>query len=460
MKTLTINNIFIILVSFFCFVSCEDYLELNDPIGQLPTPEVFEDAQTATSAVTTLYAKLRDASSISGGQTGLGFLMGLYTDELDYYALGEHADSFYQHQIIASDPTVAELWNSSYHIIFMSNSVLEGLENSESLNIDVKNQLRGEALFVRALMHFYLVNLFGDVPYVLTTDYALNSQFSRMPVQDVYEQMLIDLIEAQSLLTSSYVSFERTRPNKWVVTSLMARVYLYLEQWDAAERASTQVINNAGLYDLQVPIEAVFLKASPSAIWQLKPKNAGDNTLEGILYALSSPPPQVAALTTDFIEDMEALDLRRQHWIHEVTDGTDTWYLPYKYQQGSNTGTSMEYSVVFRLSEQYLIRAEARARQGYITDAQADLNAVRLRAGLDAITASGMAELMAAITAERRFELFTEFGHRWFDIKRLGIADTVLDPIKPGWISTQVLLPIPDSELLRNPNLNPQNPGY
>lgn len=449
-----------ILVCCCCISSCEDYLAVDAPFGQLPHDEVFEDESTATAAVTTMYAKLRDEGLISGGQRGVGFLMGLYADELDYYALGQPAETFYLHQVIASDATVNNLWNSAYKLVYMSNSVLEGLENSQGLTEEVKNQLRGEALFVRALMHFYLVNLFGDCPYITITDYRANDEVIKTSEAEIYENIITDLVQAKSLLSNSYVSEERTRPNKWVASVLLARVYLYLEQWENAENESSEIINNTALYDLQVPINEVFLKESPSTIWQLKSKNAGDNTLEGQLYFLSSAPPQIAALNPELVDDMEVSDLRKQHWISEVTDGTNSWYFPYKYKQNHNTGTSLEYSIVFRLAEQYLIRAEARAELGNITGAQADINAVRTRAGLDETVATTTAILLDAILNERRFELFTENGHRWFDLRRVRRGDQVLAPIKPGWSPTNVLLPIPETELLMNPNLNPQNPGY
>ena len=95
-----------------------------------------------------------------------------------------------------------------------------------------------------------------------------------------------------------------------------------------------------------------------------------------------------------------------------------------------------------------------------IVGAQSDLNAIRNRAGLANTMASTQNEILDAIINERRFELFTEQGHRWFDLKRLGKADEILGQFKPNWKATDVRLPIPESELDTNPNLLPQNPGY
>jgi len=96
--------------------------------------------------------------------------------------------------------------------------------------------------------------------------------------------------------------------------------------------------------------------------------------------------------------------------------------------------------------------------------AVADIDEIRQRAGLPLISETnpgiGQAQLLDAIFHERRVELFTEWGHRWFDLKRTGRASSILQGLKPGWKDTDILLPIPESELLLNPNLNPQNPGY
>lgn len=442
-------------------LSCESYLDVEDPVAQIPSSSVFEDENTATAAITTLYAKLRDEVLITGTLTGMGTLMGLYADELQHYGSpGESLDIFYNHQVIASDPTVASLWNLSYQLIYMCNAAVEGLDASQALSNEVKAQLKGEALFIRALVHFYLVNLYGDVPYITTTDYEMNSEVQRMAKETVYENIVTDVLESKDLLDATYPSPEKVRANYWVASAFLARVYLYMEQWEKAAQESSLVLTNTADFILETDLEQVFLLESTSTIFQLKPKNPGENTLEASNYIFTSGPPPLLALHPDIVADMENDDLRKQFWISEITDGTDTWYAPFKYKQNFNTGNSMEYSVVLRLAEQYLIRAEARLRIGDITGAKSDLNVIRQRAGLNDITTSNPEELLQAIITERRFELFTEFGHRWFDLRRLGLADEILSPVKPSWMPTDILLPIPETEILTNPNIQPQNPGY
>jgi starch-binding outer membrane protein, SusD/RagB family len=455
--------IFPIVISFvlLVFTSCEDYLEAEDPVGQLNTTSVFNDENTATAAVTSLYGLLRDQVLLTGNSNGLGFLMGLYADEMDYYGTpGESTEHFYTHQITPANLMVKELWDNSYHLIYMCNAAIEGLENSENLTEETKAQLGGEALVVRAMVHFYLLNLFGDIPYIQTTDYEINTKVKRMPETAVYDALVTDLRNAKNLLGPDYPSGERIRANKWVASALLARIYLYMGQWQMAEEESSLLVNQQSVFILEPNPENVFLKNSSGAILQLKPKNEGDNTLEGATYIFTSPPPPFAALNNSLVENMDPIDLRKQYWIGEVSDGSNTWYFPYKYKQNLNTGTSLEYSIVLRIAEQFLIRAEARLMQGDLSGANDDLNRIRSRAGLDSITFSTSEAIFEALIKERNFELFSEFGHRWFDLKRWGLANSILAPIKPGWKASNILLPLPESELLLNPNLKPQNPGY
>lgn len=450
-----------LLVISFSFSGCEDFLETDDPLGQIPHEEVFKDEATATAAVTSLYGKLRDGVMVTGTSSGMGVLMGLYADELDYYGYpGDTYETFYLHNVLAADPATQSIWDQAYDLVYMSNAVLEGLENTSQLPSDLKQQLRGETLFVRGLVYFYLVNLFGEIPYPTTTDYQVNSRIKKEPLAQVYERIKTDLLEAKGLLGDAYPTGERIRANSWAVSALLARVYLYNDQWMEAEMESSGIISNTSLYTLEPDLTKVFLKESSSAILQLKPQNEGSNTQEASTYIFDSAPPPFVALSHATVDAMEPNDMRKMQWIGEVSDGSQSWYYPYKYKQQFNTGTSMEYSIVFRLAEQYLIRAEARANQNNIAGAQQDLNAIRSRAGLENTTAGSPEDLRRAILKERRSELFAEHGHRWFDMRRMGLANEILAPIKSGWKATDILLPIPESELLLNPNLEPQNPGY
>ncbi len=468
MKTINIQNLihfitviaFAILVSSF-LLSCDDFLEPDDPFGQIPFQEIFEDEATATAAITTLYAKLRDDVFLTGNSSGLSVQMGLYADELDFYGMPwEPNFEIYQHLINATHSTVQTTWNKAYNLIYMANAAIEGLQGANAINENLKNQLQGEALFVRAFTHFNLMNLYGDIPYITTTNYMVNKNVSRLPQSQVFENILTDLIETKTLLEDNYIGPERTRANKPVISALMARILLYQGNWQEAEAESNSVINNTALYSLENQLENEFLVNSRSAILQFKPKNFGENTHEASTFIFGSVPPPYLALTNSLVNSFEENDLRKTQWITELSDGNQSWYHANKYKANTNTGMSVEYSIVIRLAELYLIRAEARAKQNNLSGALQDINTIRNRAGLNNTTATSQTEILQAILNERKWELFTEQGHRWFDIKRFEVAGQILAPIKPAWRETNILFPIPEADILLNPNLLPQNPGY
>ena len=443
----------------FLVASCDSFVEVDPPQSEIVGEVIFEELGTANAALSALYTGAKDRVLLTGGFSGVGYLMGLYADELDYFASpGTFPGFFHTNSVLPTGSQVTSVWSNAYNLIYQANAIIEGIDNSNSLIQEDKNQIKGEALFIRACIHFYLVNMYGNVPYIATTDYRVNTVAERISLEDVYIHIISDLNEAKSLLTDEYVVGERIRVNKGTVSALLARTYLYMEDWDNAQMESTAVIDQ---YIWEPDVNKVFLKESTSAIWQLKPTLAGQNTAEAGIFIFDSAPPPNIALTNHVLGTFEPGDARRVNWIGEVTDiNTGTiYYHAFKYKERFGTST-LEYSVVFRLAEQYLIRAEARAQLGDISGSQQDLNMIRTRAGLGNTPAATTNDLLDAILKERQVELFTEQGHRWFDLKRMGKTDAVLSPIKLGWDATDVLLPIPESELLVNPNLLPQNDGY
>jgi len=328
------------------------------------------------------------------------------------------------------------------------------------LTLEEKDRFKGQALFVRAYFHSLLVNIYGDIPYITTTDYRENNEVSRLPLVDVYDNIITDLTDAVDLLeVMEGNSGERVLPGQDVAKALLARMYLYTEQWELAASMATDLIDT---YSLEMDINHIFLKASPETIWQLKPGDTPRNTQEANQLVIQFIPGQIYALSDTFLQAFEAGDLRYTNWVGSIsnTDNTVTLHFAHKYKALFTETESLEYSILFRLAEQYLIRAEARAHLGSIPGAQEDINAIRNRAGLANTLANNISDVLEAIIHERRVELFTEQGHRWFDLKRTGNASEVLSSIKPNWQGTDILFPIPETELETNPNLLPQNSGY
>ena len=436
--------------------SCEQFIEVDLPNSQLTTEAVFTEEATAEATLLAIYAQMRDRGILRD----LYYEMGLYTDELEFYGSSTSSkEAFHKNNLIPSHPTVSSWWNTTYTQIYGANALLKGLEES-ALDEAFKKQLTGEALFIRGLNQFYLTVLYGAVPYVTSTDYQQNTVLSKIPIQEVFKKVEADLTQAIALLDWEYSTADRTRANKGVALAALARVSLYTGDWQQAVDATTAIINHSDLYEWETDLNKVFLKESRSTLWQFSHRGAGVNTPEAISFIFNTAPPPTVALTPNLVSSFQDADQRLVHWIQEVSDGSQSYYHPFKYKTRGNTSSSVEYSILFRMAEVYLIRSEAYARLDQLELASLDLNIVRGRAGLADVEYSTKEELLEQILIERRHELFTEAGQRFFDLKRSNRLDAVLEPLKAGWKPTNQLLPLPENELIINPNLAPQNPGY
>lgn len=446
---------------------CRKFLSVDPPNADVKSEVVYANDVTANSAVTGIYTKFMDnASLISGSSSSVLTLAGLSSDELVNYSRNASFVEFEQNEIHPSNSYIFSLWSTTYSMIYQANAIIEGINASKGLSDAARSQLMGEALFARAFCYFYMVNLFGDVPLVLTTDYIKNAVMQRTGVDLVYDQILTDLEAARGLLTTGQAApyEERIRVNKFAADAMLSRAYLYRGKWAQAESMATEVINNTQMYQLVDSVSDIFLMNSMESIWQLRPTFNDDRgyVIEAIIFS----PRDVLKynpLRPGTVEAFEPGDHRFRHWIEYLVVGLDTIYFPRKYKQNNLSEYFTEYSSVLRLAEVYLIRAEARAMQNNLSgenSAVSDINKIRLRAGLNETTATTQPEILDEILRQRRLELMAEAGHRWFDLKRLGKAGEVLRKIKPGFEDTDVLYPVPDVEFRNNPKLGEQNSGY
>lgn len=471
--------------------SCKNWLEVPTPATSINAGNVFSSDGSAISAVTLIYAQMSSntlsnyPSNVSNSALGTG----LRGDELVYHFKGVGALEQHYTNMLISDPTTTGAtympWVNTYNLIFSANAAIESLGVENKLTEKVRLQLLGESHFQRAYLYFYLVNLYGAVPLVLSTDPKVNETLPRTDEATVYAQIVTDLNEAVNLLGEEYadkdllgVTNERVRPNRWAALALLARTYLYKKEYALAEQAAEKVLSQTGRFSLLAP-DQVFLANSKETIWALQPvRKIGSqfvNAGESVIFDLTSSgavPRGFGSLHHSYLSDMvysqfETDDVRKTAWVgiyHETVTGK-SYPFAAKYKTVTSA-TIREYSVVIRLAELYLIRSEARLKQNNVSGAREDLNAIRRRAGLGNITSDDQTVVMQALIRERKSELFTEGCHRWFDMIRLGIIDEVMTPLTPvksdslaTWDPDQKLLPVPENELRRNPNLI-QNPGY
>ena len=447
------------IFAFLCFLnSCEKSIKVSPPANEATSSIVFSNEQTAVSAVTGLYYQM-STNGLTFFDGGISIFPGLSADEFSNTTASTTYDPFSKNLIPPTETTtnLNKLWKWAYSVIYQTNAIIEGLKNTTSLTQSVKDQLTAEAKFCRAFTYFYLINLYGEVPLLTTTDYRVTSIAPRTSVPKIYDLIKSDLISAESVLADTYGGNANVRPTKFAAAALLARVYLFLGDWADAESESGLVINS-GNYNLELDLNNIFLISSGETIWQLS--HVDFNTYEGYTFipsSFSSSKPALA-LTPSFYNSIDSEDVRKTMWIGtKIVNGVSYNY-PYKYKVKTDISVS-EYNVVLRLAEQYLIRAEAKAELDDINGSQDDLNRIRNRAWLPNTLANDKASLLSAIKQERRVELFAEWGYRWFDLKRWNDVDSVMRAIKSSWNSNAVLYPIPQAEINLNPSLT-QNPGY
>jgi len=460
--------------------SCKKYLDLSVPINQVASTAAFGTDLSAGAALNSIYFALYTQGNFDGS-SGIGWQSGLYTDELINWSPNTTFLALYQDKVSSTVGGVTATWSGLYKQLYSVNQALETLPSATGLQY--QNQWLGEAYFLRGLMYFYLTNFYGDVPLVLGTDYLKNNSLARSPQTDVYKQIVADLLKAQSYLDNSYrtgngttTTSDRGRPNRMAATALLARVYLYTGDWVNAEAQASTVIADNTDFQLVAPA-ATFGLTSKEVIWGIEP---GSSTLyafevkDAPYYLIPNGKTPLAAgtfvsMSDSLVKSFEPNDARFTAWVgvDSVPAAGSTpaavYYYSKKYKAVGVLTAPLEIIALFRLGEQYLIRAEARARQNNINGALSDLNAIRTRANLPAATSPDQATTLAAIAHERRVELFLEQGHRFLDLRRTGALDplmTVVAPAKGGvWTSYNKWWPIPVADVQNDKNLI-QTPGY
>jgi hypothetical protein len=452
---------------------CNKLLDAGEPDNKVVTSQVYKSDSLAKAAVIGVYYEMMERFGPHNGY--MTRFPGLSCDELFPATTALSQDQpFLTNTIPTNNPIISSIWAYAYTYIYQCNDLVEGLTGNKFITPALRDQLLGEAYFLRALSYFYLVNLYGDVPLVLTTDYTKSYKIPRTPVDDVYKQLTEDLTQAQDLLPNGYVTTPefptaRVRVNRLAVKALLARIYLYQGRWGDAAAAATEVIGS-GIYQLETDLPQTFRYNSPEAILQFMPVSNIFNTAEGSMFVPANPSGRPSLILCDSIlKYMEPAD-KRKAWIRTVTVSGKQYNSPYKYKLNSATPRD-EYNMVLRLAEQYCIRAEARAMLDQLPEAVNDLNVIRKRAGLpDLANITTQARAMAAVEQERRMEFFAEWGHRWFDLKRWPASqpthpgerriDEVMNALRPAtWKTTATLWPIPSIEIIHNPALT-QNEGY
>lgn len=431
--------------------SCSDYFLNVDPTQSISGNAIVVDQNTAETAVLGVYSALQSRLYYGGdGYAAMAYLSGgdhIWVGTLNYY------NAFPVHEYRPDNTLINNVWYDIYKVVNGANNVIEKVAalSSESITADARNKFTGEAYFLRALSFFDLAKAWGNIPIVLQATKS-PSDFSGVKQSDqktVYTQVLKDLDQAETLLPATV---DRNRVTKNTVYALKAKVYLYQENWDKAIEYATKVIGNTN-YEL-VPWSTILggLNTKES-VFELAFSAADQSAHFGSWSSLSyrnqyGPGPEVY----QFLQQANVGGDRKALITDNSTATIRNYFIQKLYWRSS--GDNPTY--ILRLAEQYLIRAEARAKSAApdLQGALSDLNAVRRRANVSVKVLSNKETLLSDIEQERRAEFVLE-PHRWFDLVRTGRASTVLGVTdQRKWI-----FPVPYNDVEVDADLV-QNPGY
>ncbi|MBO5616484.1 MAG: RagB/SusD family nutrient uptake outer membrane protein [Prevotella sp.] len=466
-----IKKFFYVIASVLSLTSCEDMVEIAPPTDSLSVDAVYNSAEGMETALVGLYTGTIH-NNVYYYQVPTLYYSWI-SDDMTYYRVQNYAE-WIQNQYVPKTSYIGTMWTQLYKNVYQNNDFILHVQGNSLLSEEKQKEYIGQSLWFRAFDYFWLVNSWGDVPLVLTNKYAVSSTLPRENADVVWEQIISDLKTSAEYLAATIPNGRKTRVTAEASLALLARAYLYTEQWEkAAETASLLIpVSDGGSgakFSLE-DVDDVFRASSKEAIFHADMAGFSGTgtymgyTRDGILI-IPYNSYVYYPLTDDLVACMqeEPAD-KRNSWMGcmKTARGYDEYYV-YKYKNNSTPSAASEYEnfVFLRLAEQYLIRAEANAHLGNLTESAADINKIRLRAGLEELQEGlSAAELLSEIELQRRKEFFCEQGHRWFDLKRTGRIDDVLGAADwKKWSPEKALFPIPYTEMESNRNLV-QNPGY
>ncbi|WP_269235896.1 RagB/SusD family nutrient uptake outer membrane protein [Flavobacterium flavigenum] len=446
------------IFSFFLLAGltgCDDMLDVDIPVNEISSKTVYISDPTAEAAVNGIYQSMVTAFYYNNVHS----ILGQTSDEL--IPQNGIANVYSSNEIQNIDSTIGSMWTELYKTIYNANNVIEGVSKSTTLNPVKSKQWIAEAKFLRAYCYFYLTNIWGDVPLVLTTNIDVSALLPQSSQEAVYAQIILDLTDASKDLPTDYSKYkqqQRIRATKWAAEAMLSRVNLYLGKWTDAATHATAVLNETGTYKIITGLSesnSPFISDNEESILQIPYYNV-NYTYEGAFVFTTGGRSLLRKGNALF----EKGDDRKTNWTVDIfRGGVFLGVAPYKYKV--NFGSSLsERSTVLRLAELYLIRAEARVKSNDITGAQEDINVIRNRALLGNTTLTDPNQLLDLIALERQREFFAENGHRWMDLKRNGKLDETLSILPDKiWKTTDRLYPIPEEAIRSNPFLK-QNSGY
>lgn len=458
LKSIFTTGTLCVALAGITLTGCEKRLDIN-PYQSIAEGQALNTEGDVLVTLIGCYDGIQNAATLGGEIMVLNDLIGNQT-EINFTGTFAGLNDAYNGLMVANNSFATSTWSSSYSTINRCNNVLSAVDKVTSSTAK-KNSVEGEALFIRSALYFELVRLYaktigdGDantnpgVPLVLQPTRGVTDADNkpRSTVKQVYDQIVADLVKAESLLPGSNGVYA----NKWAAAALLARVHLMLKNYDLARDAADRVITGSGR----------SLNPDFTKLWFTFIRNGGVTPSEYLFGVKVTAQDGTNAINTYFGRTISTIPgtagrsdckIRASHIArYEAGDARNFFVL-----SGGSYYTQKHLDrfgdvPVIRLAEMFLTRAECNFRLGTSVGASplADVNAIRTRALLPALGAVTLND----ITKERYLELAFE-GHNLHEAKRLQQSVGTL-----AWNSPKLILPIPQREMDVNPQLT-QNAGY
>ncbi len=461
--------------------SCNNDLLESTPYGQSTSANFWRNAEDAVAAANAMYEPLTSEDFFGHAE----HTFDICSD--DQWRAGDHGEdqAIEDFTFDADNPQLAFSWRPKYEIISRANAVLINVPDID-MDQALKDRTLGEAYFMRGLMYWRFVVLYGGVPLIMEQD-VIDNNFNkpRATTEETYAQIESDWVQATALLPPTVDGDNLGRATRGAALGFLTKLYVYQENWAKAIEMGTQVIN--GPYNLAPSFTDNFQidsENNPEILFSVQCLDGWNGSTQAIY---TTPRPwggwDFHEPVQDLIDEFEPGDPRLDYTVFKVGDTVDlggdqgptvytadlsqTGYHFRKYASWRPTGGLNEGQNIplLRTSDVYLLVAEAKIRSGQNGDAE--INAVRQRNGLGTVTNATMADLMH----ERRVELAGE-NQRHEDLIRWDKAQLVdivalykqdRGPLKPPrnfQRPKHYLFAIPQREIDLSNGVLEQNPGY
>lgn len=440
-----------ILVSglFVSLTACSDFLS-QEPANYISDDAVIKDESSAKSALNGVYHRLGASAYYGGRYFDAG--VNLASDNVTWTGSLNFYYDFDTHQYSAENQLLSYAWYGIYATVNQANQVIEKTHELTAIPDNERRRIIAEATVLRSLAFFDLARTWGNIPIVKSATHS-PTQFDgvkQTEAKEVYKDVVNDITGVLDDLSETN---DKVHVSRSVAEALLARVYLYLSEWNKAEEYATRVINSKS-YSLGSINDLLSSKQSQESVFELAYSSSFTNDQSAYWRSPNDggrhewgPSKEIVQL----LADPSIGGDRNAFFTDQSSAQVPDYYVGTLYHRPA----ADDNVIIFRLAEAWLIRAEARAKKQNpdIEGAIADINTVRVRSHVVPLDASlSQKAAIQAIEDENRVEFAIE-PHRWFDLVRTGRAVAVL-----GIKEHQQLFPIPyndieaDKDLVQNPN--------